>query len=49
LKEMEAQGLMHRRVLSDRPIAVTYEITEFGRSTLRILDQLQAWAEEHGI
>ena len=49
LKEMEAQGLVRRRVLSARPIAVTYEITDFGRSTLDILDQLQAWAEEHGI
>ena len=49
LKEMESQGLLVRRVLSERPIAVTYEITDFGRSTLGILDQLQLWAEEHGI
>lgn len=49
LKEMESQGLVVRRVLSERPIAVTYEVTEFGRSTLKILDKLQEWAEEHGI
>ncbi|ANM30652.1 transcriptional regulator [Acidobacteria bacterium Mor1] len=49
LKEMESQGLVVRRVLSERPIAVTYEISDFGRSTLGILDQLQLWAEEHGI
>lgn len=49
LKEMEGQGLVVRRVLRDRPIAVTYEITDFGRSTLVVLDQLREWAEEHGI
>ena len=49
LKEMETQGLVIRRVLSERPIAVTYEITGFGRSALGILDRLQQWAEEQGV
>ena len=49
LKELEALGLVERHVLSTRPIAVTYEITEFGRSTLGILDQLRGWAEKHSI
>lgn len=49
LKEMEAQGLVERHVLSDRPIAVAYEITDFGRSALSVLDNLATWAEEHGI
>ena len=49
LKELEAQGMVERRVLSERPIAVTYEITTFGRSALVILEQLRDWAEEHDI
>ncbi|MDJ0520838.1 MAG: helix-turn-helix domain-containing protein [Planctomycetota bacterium] len=49
LKEMEAQGLVLRRVISERPIAVTYELTEFGRSALVVLEQLKDWAEERGI
>ena len=49
LKELEAQGMVTREVLSDRPIAVQYEITDFGRSALSILEQLKDWAEEHGI
>ena len=49
LKELEAQGLVTRNVLSDRPIAVSYEITEFGRSALVVLEQLKDWADEHGI
>ncbi len=49
LKEMESMGLVERKVLSTRPIAVAYEITEFGRSTLGILDQLRRWSEEYDI
>ena len=49
LKELEAQGLVTRNVLSERPIAVAYEITDFGRSALVVLEQLKDWAEEYGI
>jgi len=49
LKEMEEMGLLQRRVLSTRPIAVAYEITDFGRSALDALDQLRVWAEEQGV
>ena len=49
LKEMEEMGLLERRVLSTRPIAVAYEITDFGRSALVVLEQLKDWAEDHGI
>ena len=49
LKEMEEAGLLERRVLSTRPIAVAYEITDFGRSALDVLDQLRAWAEEQDV
>ncbi|MEM7434949.1 MAG: helix-turn-helix domain-containing protein [Myxococcota bacterium] len=45
LKEMEAQGLITRTVITERPLAVLYEITEFGRSSLRVLDELRSWAE----
>ena len=49
LKEMESSGLLKRKVLSTRPIAVAYEITDFGRSALGILDQLRIWTEVHEI
>ncbi|MCG7954277.1 MAG: winged helix-turn-helix transcriptional regulator, partial [Candidatus Thiodiazotropha endolucinida] len=38
-----------REVLSTRPVAVAYEITEFGRSSLDVLEQLKQWAEQNGI
>ena len=49
LRELEAQGLVRREVLSDRPIAVAYEITDFGRSALVVLEQLKDWAEDHDL
>ena len=49
LREMEATGLLTRQVLSDRPISVSYEITDFGKSALTILDTLKNWAEQNNI
>jgi DNA-binding HxlR family transcriptional regulator len=49
LKELETLGLVERHVISDRPIAVQYEITDFGRSALVVLDQMREWAESEGI
>ncbi len=45
LKEMEADGLLTRQVVNDRPVAVAYEITDFGRSALGVLQQLADWTE----
>ncbi|MGF1524183.1 MAG: winged helix-turn-helix transcriptional regulator [Leptolyngbyaceae cyanobacterium] len=49
LREMEEAGLVTRNVVSDRPIAVTYEITEFGKTALGFLKELKHWAETHQI
>ena len=49
LKEMEAQGLITRTVVTERPLAVLYEITDFGRSSLGVLDELRVWAEAHDV
>ena len=49
LKEMEQQGLVLRNVLSDRPIAVAYEITDMGRSALVVLKKLLVWTEAHDV
>ena len=46
---MEEMGLVTRKVLSDRPIAVQYKITAFGKSALTVLDQLKTWAEKNRI
>lgn len=49
LQEMEKSGLIERKVLSLRPIAVTYEITDFGRTALGFLEELKKWSEDNNI
>ncbi|MEM6581640.1 MAG: helix-turn-helix domain-containing protein [Pseudomonadota bacterium] len=49
LKELEANGMVLRKVIDDRPIAVTYELTDFGRSALNILDDLRVWSEKNNV
>ncbi|MEM9102263.1 MAG: helix-turn-helix domain-containing protein [Pseudomonadota bacterium] len=49
LKELESRGMVIRTVISDRPIAVTYELTPFGQSALKILEDLRAWSEKHNL
>ena len=49
LKELESEGMVVRKVISDRPVAVTYELTDFGKTALSILDQLRIWSESHQI
>ncbi len=47
LKELEADGLVHREEYPQIPPKVEYSLTEKGRSLIPILDQMCAWGEEH--
>lgn len=49
LKEMEERKLIVRTVLCDKPIAVQYEVSSFGRTALGFLDEIQQWATDHNI
>lgn len=49
LKELEQEGMVKRQVLNTRPIAVTYELTEFGQSALSILESIRIWSESNEI
>lgn len=49
LSEMQGLGLVRREVLTERPLAVQYSMTEFGRSALGVLEQLKDWAEAHDV
>ncbi len=49
LKELEARDMVTRTVISERPVAVTYELTAFGQSALDILDQLREWSESNDL
>ncbi|BDX07164.1 winged helix-turn-helix transcriptional regulator [Planctobacterium marinum] len=47
LKELEERDMVTRELISERPIAVNYQLTEFGRSALDILDNIRIWSESH--
>lgn len=49
LKEMESNGLIKRTVISERPVAITYELTPFGVTALSILNDLKDWSEQNNI
>ena len=49
LKEMEENGLIHREVISERPIAVSYQLTDFGKTALGFLEDLKIWSESHQV
>ncbi len=45
LRQLEAQGLVRRQVVETKPLAVMYDITEFGCTALGFLDELRQWSE----
>ena len=44
LRELEAEGLVHRTVLPGPPVRVSYALTEAGQSLQPVLDSLGEWA-----
>ena|SRR5271157_3464899 len=47
LRQLEADGLIIRKVYAQVPPKVEYSLTERGKSVMPILDQLCAWGERH--
>lgn len=49
LKELEADGLVHREEYPQIPPKVEYSLTERGRSLIPILDSMCEWGEQNRI
>jgi DNA-binding HxlR family transcriptional regulator len=45
LKELEARGVISRRVTPDTPVRIEYELTEKGRDLQEVVQALADWAE----
>ena len=45
MKELEARGIVARRVHAESPVRVEYELTEMGRQLAPALQELKGWAQ----
>lgn len=47
LRDMEENGLLHRRTYAEVPPRVEYSLTDLGRSLKPVLDALQEWGARY--
>jgi DNA-binding HxlR family transcriptional regulator len=47
LKDMEAAGLIERKLYSEHPPRLEYHLTEKGKSLGPVLKALRAWGQQH--
>ena len=47
LRDMEENGLLHRRTYAEVPPRVEYSLTDLGRSLKPVLDALQEWGASY--
>jgi DNA-binding HxlR family transcriptional regulator len=47
LKELLADGIIHKEVYKEIPPKVEYSLTDFGKTLIPIMDSLFAWGQEN--
>ncbi|MGG7178373.1 winged helix-turn-helix transcriptional regulator [Clostridium paraputrificum] len=45
-KELEAEGIVNRKVYPETPVRIEYELTEKGRELEAAMEEIQKWAEK---
>ncbi|MGL4106824.1 winged helix-turn-helix transcriptional regulator [Clostridium sp. LP20] len=45
-KELEAEGIVNRKVYPETPVRIEYELTEKGRELEVAMEEIQKWAEK---
>ncbi|QLG44458.1 winged helix-turn-helix transcriptional regulator [Costertonia aggregata] len=46
LRELEADGILHREIFPEIPPRVEYSITEKGRSLFPVIESMRSWGEK---
>ncbi len=47
LRELEADGVLHREIFAEIPPRVEYSLTEKGRTLLPVIEAMRAWGSEN--
>ncbi|MFB6242906.1 MAG: winged helix-turn-helix transcriptional regulator, partial [Halobaculum sp.] len=47
LDDLEQKGLVHREIVREKPVRVSYSLTERGASLETVIDALGTWGERH--
>lgn len=47
LRELEEDGIVHRKVYPVVPPKVEYSLTDYGRTLIPILDAMETWGQTH--
>ncbi len=47
LREMEADGILERKIFPEIPPRVEYSFTAFGQSLFPVIDAMSAWGRDH--
>ena len=47
LDRMEEQGILNRNVKDDKPVKITYELTEFGEKLIPLVKEMVSWGQDN--
>lgn len=47
LERMQEQGIVDRNVEDEKPVKITYELTEFGEKLMPLVEDMIAWGQDN--
>lgn len=47
LRKLEEEGLVERKQITDKPVQIEYQLTDYGQTLTPILDAMRIWGEEN--